>query len=49
MKKSKFTEEQITFALKQAEQGTQISEIIRRLGITEAIGRRKYLFKTSCG
>jgi len=36
MKKSKFTEEQIVFALKQAEGGTSIAEITRRLGITEA-------------
>jgi putative transposase len=36
MKKSKFTEEQIVFALKQAEGGTPISEITRRLGVTEA-------------
>jgi putative transposase len=35
MKKSKFTEEQIAFALKQAEGGTPLAEIIRRLGITE--------------
>lgn len=37
MKKSKFTEEQIAFALKQAEGGTLVSEIMRRLGVTEAI------------
>ena len=36
MKKSKFTEEQITFALKQAEGGTAVGEISRRLGITQA-------------
>ena len=36
MKKSKFTEEQIVFALKQAEGGTPIAEITRRLGVTEA-------------
>lgn len=36
MKKSKFTEEQIAFALKQAEAGTQVSEITRRMGVTEA-------------
>ena len=36
MKKSRFTEEQIAFALKQAESGTAISEITRRLGVTEA-------------
>ena len=36
MKKSKFTDEQIAFALKQAEAGTTVSEITRRLGVTEA-------------
>lgn len=36
MKKSKFTDEQIAFALKQAEGGTLVSEITRRLGVTEA-------------
>ena len=35
MKKSKFTEEQISFALKQAETGTPVKEVIRKLGITE--------------
>jgi putative transposase len=37
MKKSKFTEEQISFALKRAEGGTNVSEIKRQLGLTEAI------------
>jgi putative transposase len=36
MKKSKFTDEQIAFALKQAEAGVSISEICRKMGITEA-------------
>ena len=35
IKKSKFTEQQIAFALKQAETGTKIQEIVRKLGITE--------------
>ena len=35
MKKSKFTEEQISFALKQAETGTPVREVIRKMGITE--------------
>ncbi len=35
MKKSKYTEEQIAFALKQAETGTPIAEVIRKLGISE--------------
>jgi putative transposase len=36
MKKSKFTEEQIAFALRQSETGTQISEVCRKMGISEA-------------
>ncbi len=35
MKTSKFTEEQIAFALKQAELGTPVKEVIRKLGIAE--------------
>lgn len=33
--KKKFTEEQIAFALKQAEHGTPVAEVIRKTGITE--------------
>ena len=35
MKKSKFTEEQIVFALRQAEVGTPVVELIRKMGISE--------------
>ena len=35
MKTSKFTEEQIAFALKQAETGTQVKEVIRKMGIKQ--------------
>jgi putative transposase len=35
MKKSKFTEQQIAFALRQVEGGTKVKEIIRQMGITE--------------
>ncbi len=35
MKKSKYTEEQIAFALKQVELGTPVSEVCRKLGIAE--------------
>jgi putative transposase len=35
VKKSRFTEEQIAFALKQAETGTPVAEVIRRMGISE--------------
>ena len=36
MKKTKFTEQQIVFALKQAETGTRIDEVCRKMGISEA-------------
>jgi putative transposase len=36
VKKSRFTEEQITFALKQQELGTPVEEICRKLGIAQA-------------
>jgi putative transposase len=36
MKKSKFTEAQIIFALKQSETGVSVSEVCRKMGISEA-------------
>ena len=36
MKKSNYTEEQIAFALKQAELGTPVEEVCRKLGISDA-------------
>ncbi|HWE18727.1 MAG TPA: transposase [Hyphomicrobiaceae bacterium] len=36
MKKSKFTEQQIAFALQQAEGGTSVGEVCRKMGISEA-------------
>lgn len=45
MKKSRFTEEQITYALKQAEGGEPISDICRKLGVSQNSfyqWRRKY-------
>lgn len=36
MKKTKFTEQQIAFALKQAETGTAVAEVCRKMGISEA-------------
>jgi putative transposase len=35
-KKTRFTEQQIAFALKQAETGTAVAEVVRKLGISEA-------------
>jgi putative transposase len=45
MKKSKFTEEQIAFALRQAETGMPVKEVIRKMGIAEQTfynWKRKY-------
>jgi putative transposase len=36
MKQSKFSEEQVAYALRQAESGTAIGDICRQLGICEA-------------
>ena len=36
MKRSKFTEAQIAFVLKQAEDGTPVAEVCRKVGIAEA-------------
>ncbi|CAM8388534.1 IS3 family ISKpn54 transposase ORF A [Klebsiella pneumoniae] len=36
MKKTRYTEEQIAFALKQAETGTRVEEFCRKMGISEA-------------
>ncbi len=36
MKKSRFTEQQIAYALRQAESGVSVGEIIRKMGVTEA-------------
>lgn len=35
MKRSRFTEQQIAFALQQAEGGTPVGEVCRRMGISE--------------
>lgn len=36
MKKSKFTEAQIIFALRQAETGVKVAEVCRKMGISQA-------------
>ena len=36
MKKTRFTEEQIAFALRQAETGTAVAEVCRKMGISDA-------------
>ena len=45
MKKSRFTEEQIAYVLRQAESGTPVSDVCRGLGISEAtfyVWKKKY-------
>src|SRR5678815_127585 len=45
MKKSKFTEEQIAYALRQIESGTPPADVCRQLGVSEAtfyIWKKKY-------
>ena len=36
MKKTRYTDEQIAFALRQSETGTPVPEVIRKMGISEA-------------
>jgi len=45
MKKARFSEQQIAFILRQAEEGTSIGEVCRKAGISEAtyyVWRKKY-------
>ncbi len=45
MKRSKFTEEQIAFVLKQAESGVTVAEVCRKMGVSEntTTGRKSSL------
>ena len=46
MRKARFTEEQISFAIKQAESGTPVGEVCRKVGVSEQTfyrWKRKYV------
>lgn len=45
MKRSRFTDEQISYALRQAEGGTAVPDVCRQLGVSEAtfyVWKKKY-------
>jgi putative transposase len=45
VKKSKFSEEQIAYALRQVESGTAVADVCRQLGVSEAtfyVWKRKF-------
>jgi putative transposase len=45
MKKSRYTEDQIAFALRQADSGTPVVDVCRQMGISEAtfyVWKKKY-------
>ncbi len=45
MKKSKFTEEQIAYALRQVDGGTPVADVCRQIGVSEAsfyVWKKKY-------
>jgi putative transposase len=46
MRKTRFTEEQISFAMRQAESGTPVVEVCRKIGVSEQTfyrWKRKYV------
>lgn len=50
MKKSRITEEQVAYALRQAESGTPVADVCRQMGIAEAtsyIWKKKYSTRAS--
>jgi putative transposase len=52
MKRSKFTEAQVAFILRQGEEGTAVGEICRKAGISEATyynWRKKYDWPDAVG
>src|SRR5437016_13456496 len=48
MKRSKFTEQQIAFALQQTESETQVAEVCRKMGIAEATSPSSWSLGAPC-
>lgn len=51
MKRSRFSEEQVTYALRQAESGSPVADVCRQLGVSEAtfyVRRKKYAHLGVC-
>jgi len=49
MKGKRFTDEQITYALRQAEGGTPVADVCRQIGVSEAsscVWKKKYHWGT---
>ena len=45
MKKARYTEEQITYVLREAESGTPVADVCRSIGVSEAtfyVWKKKY-------
>ena len=51
MKRSKFSEEQVAYALRQVEAGTPVGDVCRQLGVSERAARNlwsHWFMKISC-
>jgi putative transposase len=48
MKRKRFTEEQIAFALRQAEAGTPVEEVCRKLGVSEPMAGPHGVVRAEC-
>lgn len=50
MKRSKFTDEQIAYALRQVESGSPVADVCRQIGVSEAsfyVWKKKYAHRES--
>ena len=49
MRKSKFTDQQVAFALRQAETGTRVAEVCRKMGISEGLCKESFALSVGVG